>query len=156
MFFTPSAPPHPHFFFRPKMINTTSREPKHFRNVCVLKLAVKNGRFPGMRGATCRLAARYHGYQLRDGRGGVAVGDTAETSSDIYVELYFLEVHETRDFIRGVERIHRLPEPIAKSSSHEPQISYEISEASVDVFAAIGRRDRVRVQQTYTTGNRRA
>lgn len=90
-----------------------------------------------MRGATCRLATRHHGYQLRDGRGGITVGDTEETSNNIYVDLYFLEVREMRDFIQGVARIHELPEPIAVISEHNPEISYETSEATVDVLAQL-------------------
>lgn len=90
-----------------------------------------------MRGATCRLAMRHHGYQRREGTGGITVGQTEDTSKNIYVELYFLEVREMRDFIQGVARIHKLPEPIVESFEHHPEISYETSEASVDVLAQL-------------------
>lgn len=90
-----------------------------------------------MRGATCRLAMRHHGYQLRDGSGGITVGNTEESCKNIYVELYFLEFREMRDFIHGVTRIHKLPEPIATISEYNPKISYEMSETSVDVFAQL-------------------
>lgn len=122
--------PSSHFFFFHAMINNTPREPTNFRNVFQVKLVAKNGRFPGMRGATCRLATRHHGYQLRDGSGGVTVGDTDESCKNIFVDLYFLEVREMKDFIQGVARKSVI-------SEHNPEISYETNEATVDVLAQL-------------------
>ncbi|CAN0289828.1 unnamed protein product [Ectocarpus sp. 4 AP-2014] len=93
-----------------------SQSEEEFEKVFKVEIIASRGKFPGMRGATYNLASRLGAYRLRDGADAVRYGNTEETSDNIYMELYFLyDTHkEMQDFVKGVYKIHRLPDLILK------------------------------------------
>lgn len=96
-----------------------------------LSMVVVAGKFRGMRGATCKLARKYHGYRLIEGPPGVRYGDTTHTSSNIYIDLYFLDDRELTDFKQSVSDLHyRLPDLIARTGlEHKPTIESKTATA---------------------------
>lgn len=80
-----------------------------------LQMVVIGGKFRGIRGATYKLAFKLGACRLPDAD-AVRYGDTPETSSNIYLEMFFEERQQRRDFVRGVEKIHKIPEVLQKCS----------------------------------------
>ena len=88
-----------------------------------LSMVVIGGKFRGIRGATYKLAFELGACRLHDA--DVArYGATAETSSNVYLEMFFENRKQRRDFISGVEKIHKIPEVLEKCSpQYTPQVN---------------------------------
>lgn len=78
-----------------------------------LMMVAKGGKFRGIRGATYKLAFKLDACRLH-GTDVVRYGDTAETSSDVYLEMLFRESEKRRDFMSGVHKIFKIPEVLQK------------------------------------------
>ena len=89
---------------------------EELEKVFKVEVVAFRGKFPGMRGATYKLASQLGAYRRREGPDAVRHGDTGETSENIYMNLYFLyDTHkEMQNFVKGVYAIHRLPDLISK------------------------------------------
>lgn len=80
-----------------------------------VRMVVVGGKFRGIRGATYKLAFELGACRLLDA--DVArYGDTDETSRNVYLEMFFEHRPQRRDFVRGVEKIHKIPEVLEKCS----------------------------------------
>lgn len=92
--------------------------------VLKLKLVAIGGRFRGMRGATYKLAHKFHGFSLSDGPDSIRYDDTEDAFPNVYMEVYFLDFWELTDFKNSVTKLHhQLPEPIARLGIvHKPVI----------------------------------
>ena len=120
-----------------------------------LSMVAVAGKFRGMRGATYKLARKYHGYRLMEGPPGVRYGDTTQTSSNIYIDLYFLDYRELTDFKQSVSDLHyRLPDLIARAGlEHKPTIQSEAATAFFDLCSHLEAVTDVEFQETTPPGS---
>lgn len=104
-----------------------------------LSMVAVEGKFRGMRGATYKLARKFHGYRLKEGPVSVRYGDTTQTSSNIYIVLFFVDYRELTDFEQSVIDLHyRLPELIARGGlEHKPTIESETKTALFDLCSQL-------------------
>lgn len=68
-----------------------------------LELVAKNGKFRGMKGALYNLASQGGAYLLLGGAETIRDGDTEDTSTDIFVVLYFYEHKDATNFVNFSE-----------------------------------------------------
>lgn len=120
-----------------------------------LSMVAVGGKFRGLRGATYKLARKYHGFRLIDGPDGVRYGDSAETSSNIYMDLYFLDFRELTDFKQSVVDLHlRLPDLIARSGlEHKPKMESATQTVVLDVCSKLDSVSDVEFQLTTPPGS---
>ena len=97
-----------------------SREPEI--GFYYLSMVVCGGKFRGIRGATYKLAFDLGACRRHDAD-VVRYGNTAETSSNVYLEMFFETRKQRRDFIHGVKKIHKIPEVLEKCSpQYKPEV----------------------------------
>lgn len=92
-----------------------------------LRMVVVGGKFRGIRGAIYKLAFELGACRLLDA--DVArYGNTDETCSNVYLEMFFENRQQRRDFVRGVEKIHKIPEVLEKCSpQYNPDVKVLMS-----------------------------
>ncbi|CAM9135006.1 unnamed protein product [Sphacelaria rigidula] len=78
-----------------------------------VRMIAFNGKFRGIRGALLQLASKHCGYRS-PAIPAVRYGDTEETSSHIYIEVYFRADNVRRDFMNGVRKTHHIPRVLRK------------------------------------------
>lgn len=78
-----------------------------------VRMVAYNGKFRGIRGALLHLASKHCGYRS-PAIPAVRYGDTEDTSSHIYIDVYFREESVRRDFVNGVRKIHHIPRVLRK------------------------------------------
>lgn len=120
-----------------------------------LSMVAVGGKFRGMRGATYKLAHQYHGYSLIDGPDGVRYGDCAETSSNIYMDLYFLDYTELTDLKQSICDLHnRLPDLVKRSGlEHNPTMESHTQTVLLDPCEALKAVTYVEFQKTTPPGS---
>lgn len=88
--------------------------------------------FRGIPHETYQLAAQHGAYQLRDGKPAVRYGDTKATSSIMYIDMYFRDLHDMHDFTHGTSKIHHFPDTICEEApDFIPTFEYENSECTL-------------------------
>lgn len=78
---------------------------ERFFFVCIV---VHGGKFRGIRGAILQQARKLLANRKKDRR-TVVYGDTEETSSNIYIEVYFRKEDNRMEFYDKVRKIHTIP-----------------------------------------------
>lgn len=75
---------------------------------------MKGGKFRGIRGATYKLALTHHASSRLDEP--IWYGSSCETSSDLYMELYFFEAGTRDRFVNAVRNLELLPDIVRKTA----------------------------------------
>lgn len=97
-----------------------------------LELVAKKGKFRGMKGALYNLASVEGACRLLGGVNVIGDGDTEDTSTDIFVVLYFYEHKELAKFVNEAKKAFRSPDYLKKCApDYKPRISHKATQYRV-------------------------
>lgn len=88
-------------------------------------MKVKNGRFPGIRGATYKAAQMCGGYRLKSQENPIRYGHEEGETENIYIDVYFLDDAKGVRFIENAKLVHdELPQLV--SEEHDPEFEHSL------------------------------
>lgn len=89
-----------------------------------VRIVVHGGKFRGIRGAILQQARKLLAYREKERR-TVVYGDTEETSSNIYIEVYFRKDENRIKFHDKVRDVHKIPRVLRKCfPDYKPTFDY--------------------------------
>lgn len=123
MIYLPPTPTRSLFFTPDDKLFPSSNMEEVRGRVIKVEMVVTKGKFRGMRGALYKLAGEHGAYRLQSVPDAVCYGNTAETSTDIVMDLYFLDDTERTKFIAEVKKTLRIPDVLRKCSpDYNPKV----------------------------------